>query len=127
MKVPDTSMPRSEEVLKILKEVKDNPNVTQRELSIRLGISLGKINFLLKALIEKGFIKTRNFKTSGNKKAYWYILTPSGIEAKAKITLHFLKRKLQEYEQIEKQIQLLKKEVSDTETYVSEARIDPKV
>ena len=62
MTPPDKTNPGSEEVLKILREVKNNPDVTQRELSSRLGISLGKINFLLKALIEKGFIKTRNFK-----------------------------------------------------------------
>jgi len=116
MTPPDKTNPGSEEVLKILREVKNNPDVTQRELSSRLGISLGKINFLLKALIEKGFIKTRNFKKSGNKKAYLYVLTPSGIEAKAMITYHFLKRKLQEYEQLEKQIRLLQKEVRDAET-----------
>lgn len=127
MTIPDKTIPRSEEVLKILREVKNNPDVTQRELSTRLGISLGKVNFLLRALIEKGFIKTRNFKRSSNKKAYLYILTPSGIEAKAKITFHFLRRKLDEYEQLEKQIRLLEKEVSDTEISVAEASIDPKV
>ncbi len=106
----------SEEVLKVLREIKNNPEMTQRDLSNRLGISLGKINFLLRALIQKGLIKAHNFKNSSNKNAYLYVLTPSGIEEKAKITYRFLKRKIKEYEQLEVQIRLLRREVGEFET-----------
>jgi EPS-associated MarR family transcriptional regulator len=105
----------SEEILKVLQALKKNPEMTQRDLARMVGISLGKINFILKSLIHKGLVKTHNFKNSNNKKAYIYILTPSGIEEKARITYRFLKRKIQEYEQLEEQIRLLRKEVSETE------------
>ena len=101
----------TEEPFKLLREIEANPQMTQRELSSRLGLSLGKINFLIKVLIEKGFIKADNFKNSQNKIAYLYFLTPSGIEEKAKITYRFLKRKMEEYEKLEEEIQQLKKEV----------------
>ena len=103
----------SEEILNVLREITETPEMTQRELSSRLGISLGKVNFLVNALIQKGLIKAHNFKNSNNKKAYLYILTPSGIEEKAKFTYRFLKRKMKEYEQLEEQIRLLKKEVGE--------------
>ncbi len=105
----------SEEILKVLQALKENPELTQRELSHRLGISLGKINFILQAMIHKGLIKAHNFKKSNNKKAYLYILTPSGIEEKARITYNFLKRKLQEYESLQNEIRILKQEVGETE------------
>ena len=106
----------TEEVLKVLREIAITPEMTQRELSSRLGISLGKVNFLVNALIQKGLIKAHNFKNSNNKKAYLYYLTPRGFEEKAKITYRFLRRKIQEFEQLESEIRLLKKEagVSDT-------------
>ena len=106
----------SEEILKVLREITLTPEMTQRELSSRLGISLGKVNFLVNALIQKGLIKAHNFKNSNNKKAYLYHLTPTGIEEKAKITYRFLKRKMKEYEQLEEQIRLLKKEVGEVGT-----------
>jgi EPS-associated MarR family transcriptional regulator len=106
----------SEEILKVLREITHTPEMTQRELSSRLGISLGKINFLVNALIQKGLIKAHNFKNSNNKKAYLYYLTPAGLEEKAKITYRFLKRKMKEYEQLEEQIRLLKKEVGEVGT-----------
>ena len=99
-------------MLLILREISDNPQMTQRDLSSRLGMSLGKINFLVNAMIEKGFIKAENFKNSKHKMAYLYCLTPSGIEEKSKITYRFLKRKLAEYEKLEEEIQQLRKEVS---------------
>lgn len=80
------------------------------ELSSRLGLSLGKINFLIKAMIEKGLIKVENFKNSSNKSAYLYLLTPMGIEEKAKTTYRFLKRKIEEYEKLETEIKQLKME-----------------
>lgn len=85
--------------------------MTQRELSASLGVSLGKINFLLKALVRKGLIKADNFKKSDNKTAYLYLLTPYGIEEKARITYYFLKHKIQEYHQLEEEIRQLKTEV----------------
>jgi EPS-associated MarR family transcriptional regulator len=106
----------SEEILKVLREITLTPEMTQRELSSRLGISLGKVNFLVNALIQKGLIKAHNFKNSNNKKAYLYYLTPTGLEEKAKITYRFLKRKMKEYEQLEEQIRLLKKEVGEVGT-----------
>ncbi len=105
--------PSGDEILKLLREIKKSPAMTQRELSSRLGISLGKVNFLLNALIRKGFVKAHNFKNSHNKKAYLYILTPHGLEEKAKVTYQFLKRKMEEYERLESEIRELKKEVQD--------------
>ena len=104
---------KTEEILSMLREIDDSPRMTQRELSARLGISLGKVNFLLRALIEKGLVKMSNFKQSQQKVAYLYHLTPHGIEEKTKITYHFLKRKIEEYEQLEAEINRLAKEVSD--------------
>ena len=100
-----------EEVLILMREIASTPHVTQRELAARMDLSLGKINFLVKALIEKGFIKANNFKNSKNKIAYLYCLTPSGIEEKAKITYHFLKLKIAEYERLEEEIRQLRNEV----------------
>ncbi len=96
---------------KILKLLEKNPEMSQRELAKILGISLGKANYCLNALIEVGLIKVGNFRTSKNKLAYMYLLTPSGIEEKAKITLRFLTVKLNEYELLKKEISTLKREV----------------
>ena len=112
MSLPQKTGPESEEVLKLLREIEQTSETTQRELSSRLGISLGKINFLLKSLIDKGHIKVDNFKKSNNKSAYLYYLTPKGAEEKAKITYRFLWRKMQEYENLEQEIRRLKHEVS---------------
>jgi EPS-associated MarR family transcriptional regulator len=105
----------SEEVLRLLREIKRSPEMTQRELSSSLGISLGKVNFLLKTLIDKGHIKMDNFKKSNNKSAYLYYLTPKGAEEKARITYRFLRRKLREYDELEQEIRRLKQEVSETQ------------
>jgi EPS-associated MarR family transcriptional regulator len=112
--------PGTEEILLLLRAINANPQMTQRELSSRLGLSLGKINFLIKAMIEKGFIKADNFKNSKHKIAYLYFLTPSGIEEKAKITYRFLKRKMAEYEKLEEEIQQLKKEVGFSDASVAD-------
>ncbi|EMY76236.1 EPS-associated transcriptional regulator, MarR family [Leptospira weilii serovar Ranarum str. ICFT] len=98
---------------KLLRILEENPEVNQRELSEILGISLGKVNYCLKALMDKGWIKAKNFKNSKNKLAYAYFLTPMGIEEKALITVRYLKIKMQEYEQIRKEIEELKKEVGE--------------
>lgn len=97
---------------KILKLVAADAEISQRELAKALGISLGKTNYCLKALIEKGIIKVGNFKNSKNKLAYMYLLTPRGIEEKSAITLRFLKAKIKEYEN-------LKQEIDDIYTMIS--------
>lgn len=104
----------NEEVLRILREIKKSPEMTQRELSSRVGISLGKVNFLLNALIQRGLVKVENFKSSTSKKAYLYYLTPHGIEEKARTTYFFLKRKMEEYERLEHEIGQLREEARET-------------
>jgi EPS-associated MarR family transcriptional regulator len=100
----------NEEVLQILREIKKSPEMTQRELSSRLKISLGKVNFLLNALIQRGLVKVENFQTSTTKRAYLYYLTPHGIEEKTRTTYLFLKRKMEEYEHLEEEIRQLQEE-----------------
>ena len=97
----------------VLKHIESNPSITQRELAKELGVSVGKVNYCLKALIDKGWIKANNFKNSNKKLAYFYILTPSGLEQKAKITVNFLKRKINDYEELKKEIEVLKNEVNN--------------
>ena len=111
MSVQTSDQLENEEALHIFREINKSPKLTQRELSSRLGISLGKVNFLVNALIRKGFIKVENFKKSSNKIAYFYCLTPGGIEEKSRMTYLFLKRKMREYEQLELEIQRLREEV----------------
>jgi len=101
--------------LKVLRHLEDNPNVTQRELAEELGISLGKTNYCMKALINRGMVKAKNFKNSANKRAYLYILTPKGIEAKARISVRFLQRKKEEYEALRQEIEQLKTELESNE------------
>ena len=96
---------------RLLTLLKENPNLSQRAIAQSLGISLGKVNYCLRALISKGWVKALEFYRDGNKKAYSYILTPKGIEEKASVTLSFLKRKIREYEEIQKDIERLKEEV----------------
>jgi EPS-associated MarR family transcriptional regulator len=95
----------------LLEAIKNNPNATQRELAQDIGISLGKVNYCLKGLVEKGWIKAGNFKRSNNKLGYIYLLTPKGIEEKAKLTKNYLARKLVEYEELEAEIKALKEQV----------------
>ncbi len=95
---------------KILKILEANPEISQRDLARALGISLGRVNFCLKALIEKGLLKATNFRNSQNKLAYMYLLTPTGIEEKSVITARFLKIKMQEYANLEAEIKELRRE-----------------
>lgn len=95
----------------LLKLLEAKPYLSQRELARELGISLGKINYCLGALVEKGWIKARNFRNSRNKLGYAYLLTPRGIEQKAVITVDFLRRKISEYEALKKEITQLRREV----------------
>ena len=96
---------------RLLKLLGEDPNLTQRQMAGEMGLSLGKFNYCLKELVKKGFVKINRFKTSDNKAAYMYLLTPHGVEQKAKITASFLHRKINEYEKIKQEIQKLKKEV----------------
>jgi EPS-associated MarR family transcriptional regulator len=95
---------------KILKRLEANPEISQRELAGDLGISLGRVNYCIQALIEKGLVKANNFRNSKNKKGYAYLLTPRGIEEKAKITVQFLKIKIAEHEALTKEIKGLREE-----------------
>lgn len=97
--------------LKVLRHLEEHPEVTQRELAQHLGVSLGKANYCLKALIDRGWIKVNNFKNSNRKAAYIYLLTPSGIEKKAQITLRFLQQRIKEYEDLKREIAQLQLEV----------------
>lgn len=106
-------MDHIENKISILKELSKSPTLSQRELSLKVGISLGKVNYVLKALIEKRHIKTKNFKNSRNKWQYMYILTPSGIEERSRLILSFLKRKMEEYDRLKAVIKNLKSEVRD--------------
>ncbi len=106
---------QEENHLKVLRLLIQNPQLNQRELATSLGISLGKANYCLQALIGKGLVKIQNFRSSGNKLAYAYLLTPLGIAEKTNLAARFLKYKLAEYERLNLEIQLLKNEVSDGE------------
>ncbi len=94
-----------------MKLLAEQPDASQRQLADALGVSLGKANYCVRALLERGWIKARNFKNSKNKLAYSYLLTPSGIDAKARITARFLKRKIGEYEALKAEIAQLTAEV----------------
>src|SRR4051812_39972089 len=96
---------------RLLKLLQTNPELSQRQLAHELGVSLGKVNFCLRALLDKGLVKVRNFRDSHNKLAYAYYLTPKGAEEKVRATTQFLKRKMKEYEEIEREIEQLKREV----------------
>ena len=95
----------------ILKILKNNPEMTQRQLSKELGLSLGKTNFLIRALMSKGLVKLDNFRHSNNKLGYLYIITPKGIEEKSILAKSFLERKSVEYNKLKKEIEILKSEL----------------
>lgn len=97
---------------RLLEYLEENPDASQRQLAEQMGVSLGKINYCLKALIEKGLVKVDNFKKNPNKRAYAYLLTRKGVEEKTAMTLNFLKRKLREYRELELEIEQLRKESS---------------
>ena len=97
---------------RLLKLLAANPNLTQRQMAEEIGISLGKFNYCLKEMVKKGIVRIERFKSSENKTAYMYLLTPRGIEEKTKITSRFLKRKMIEYEELKREIQELSREVN---------------
>jgi EPS-associated MarR family transcriptional regulator len=98
---------------RLLKVLSQESNLSQRDMAKRMGISLGKVNYCLSELAKKGLIKVNRFKSAKNKIPYTYMLTPSGLEEKAKLTVTFLKRKLSEYEEIKRQIRELAGEVGE--------------
>ena len=101
-------MPNQQSKYQLLKSLEQDANLTQRQLSEELGISLGKVNYCLKSLIQKGFVKINNFKNSNHKLQYSYLLTPTGIEEKTKLTIEFLKVKTEEYEALKEEVEKIK-------------------
>ena len=98
-------MPENPDHFEVLRKIKSKPNSSQRELANDLGFSLGKLNYCLNALKIKGLIKIKNFKKNPNKLGYVYILTPKGVTEKTKLTINFMKRKAEEYEELKAEIE----------------------
>ena len=120
-------LPDPEEIrFKIMQLVEMHPAITQREVASRLGMSIGKANFCVRALVDKGTLKATSFCNNKNKRAYVYVLTPSGIEEKARLTFRFLKRKLQEYESIQREIAELTEQAHNLSSYgaIEQALVD---
>lgn len=106
---------------RVLRMLQANPDLTQREIAQQLGISTSGLNYCLKALIDKGLVKVHNFSQSKNKFGYIYVLTPQGLAEKAQLTGHFLSRKMREYEELRKEIEILQTFVDAGEAGASEA------
>tara|TARA_B110000003_G_C16654500_1_gene535847 strand:+ start:9978 stop:10277 length:300 start_codon:yes stop_codon:yes gene_type:complete len=98
-------MDLNEDKFNVLRKLHSKNNLTQRELAKELNLSLGKINYCLKALRDKGFVKIKNFKKNPNKMLYFHVLTPKGIKTKSNLTINFMKRKLKEYDELKKEIE----------------------
>jgi len=92
---------------RLLKLINDRPDISQRELAAELGLSLGKINYCLKAFVSRGLVKIDNFRRSDNKRNYAYILTPKGVEEKARVTVRFFSSAKAEYEMLKREVELL--------------------
>ena len=120
--VPERKMPQpknSEDItfqdelrLRVMRVLEENPEASQRQIASELNVSLGGVNYCLKALVDRGLVKLGNFAKSDRKIGYAYFLTPEGMTEKAKITARFLKRKMAEYELLQKEIEQLKTEVN---------------
>ena len=111
MRLMNEAISMEEFQYKLLNVLQDNPDLSQRELAGKVGISLGKTNYCLRAVIEKGWVKAVSFRRSENKVAYVYLLTPHGIKQKMQATGYFLERKMMEYEALKKEIEQLSNEV----------------
>ena len=107
---------RDELRLRVLRALEANPELSQRQLAAKLGVSLGGVNYALKALMERGSVKANNFRKSGRKAAYLYVLTPKGVVEKTSLAAAFLGRKLEEYEVLKREIEALKGEVDSGES-----------
>lgn len=101
--------------LRVMRVLEEKPEATQRQIANELGVSLGGVNYCIKALADRGLVKLGNFVKSNNKMGYAYFLTPDGMSEKAKITARFLKRKMAEFEQLQKEIERLKAEVQQAD------------
>jgi EPS-associated MarR family transcriptional regulator len=99
---------------RVLNAIEENPHITQRELAQKLGVSLGGINFCLKALVEIGHLKINNFQKNSNKSAYLYLLTPTGLSNKAMLATSFLRRKMDEFKALKMEIDLIKSKIKDS-------------
>ena len=99
------NMSDDQDHFEVLRKIKSKPNSSQRELASELGFSLGKLNYCIKALKEKGLIKISNFKKNPNKLGYAYILTPKGISEKTSLTFNFMRRKMKEYDELKSEIE----------------------
>ena len=99
------TMSDNQDQFNVLRKIRSKPNSSQRELASELGFSLGKLNYCIKALKDKGLIKISNFKKNPNKLGYVYILTPKGITEKTSLTLNFMKRKMREYDELKSEIE----------------------
>jgi len=97
-------MKDNQDHFEILRKIQNKPNSTQRQLAEELGFSLGKLNYCLKELKKKGLIKLKNFRKNNRKINYMYILTPSGISTKTKLTINFMQKKMKEYEDLKKEL-----------------------
>ncbi len=97
-------MDNNQDHFNTLRKIQKKPNSTQRELARDLGFSLGKLNYILNALKNKGLVKIKNFRKNPNKLNYFYVLTPKGISLKTSLTLNFMKRKMHEYDELKKEI-----------------------
>ena len=106
-------MPGDDLDYELLRQLADQPEASQRGLAARLGVSVGKINYCLRALMDKGWVKADNFRRSDNKWAYTYLLTPRGAAAKLRLTQDFLSRKEREFEQLQHEIRNLRSELND--------------
>lgn len=98
---------------KILKRLEENPDMSQRQLAEEMGVSVGKINYCIKALIQVGLVKMANFARSNNKAGYAYVLTPKGVSEKAQVTKRFLSNKINQYEKLRREIAVLKSEIQN--------------
>ncbi len=111
-----TEARREEVQFHILRQLQENADHSQRSLARALGVSLGAINFCLNALVDRGYVKIRNFQASPNKLGYAYILTPKGVTSKARLTARFLRRKKAEYEALRAEINALEMDLNDVES-----------
>ena len=98
-------MKNNQDHFDVLRKIQKKPKASQRELANDLGFSLGKLNYCIKSLQEKGLVKIENFKRNPNKTNYIYILTPKGIAEKTKLTINFMKRKMKEYDELKKELE----------------------
>lgn len=126
--MPELDQSDSSEIhFQVLRAIAQNPDLTQRELAAVLGISLGKANYCLKALVVKGLVKIESFAKSKNKLGYAYLLTPQGVAQKAALTTSFLRHKLEEYESLRSEIEMLKLETANSASTLVQEKKDLQV